>query len=158
MIVAIWLAITASFVSATTARAALITGDVEKELMCQCGCSMVVNVCDCDTANQTRALISDRIDQGQSKEEILAYFVGQYGEKVLAAPTKKGFNLTVWVLPFAAIAAGGVGLYFILRGWSRRGRAAMAEEPQEESEESLEEYRRRFDEEFRRFNEEENNK
>ena len=157
LFVVMLLAMTASFTISTTAMAALVSGDVEKELMCQCGCTMVVNVCDCDTANQIRAVISEKISQGQSKEEILAYFVGQYGEKVLAAPTKKGFNLTVWVLPFVAIAAGGVGLYFILRTWSRRGKAAMAAEPLAESDESLDEYRRKFKEEFQRFNDEGDN-
>ncbi len=45
--------------------------------------------------------ITELIGQGQNKDQIIAYFVGQYGEKMLAAPAKKGFNLVAWVVPEA---------------------------------------------------------
>jgi cytochrome c-type biogenesis protein CcmH len=114
---------------ATAVYAALTSKDIEKELMCQCGCSMIVDVCDCETATQIRARIAELIGQGQDKDQIIASFVGQYGEKMLAAPTKKGFNLVAWVVPFAAVVAGGTGLFFLLRAWARKGKAAGTGEP-----------------------------
>ncbi|MBI2958273.1 MAG: cytochrome c-type biogenesis protein CcmH [Chloroflexi bacterium] len=136
---------------------AVTSKDVEKELMCQCGCTMVVAVCDCDTANQMREKISGFIAQGQSKDQILAYFVGQYGEKVLSAPTKKGFNLVAWVVPFAAVAVGGTGLFFILRAWARRGRKGGEVEEslvRPVSPEDVDEYKDRLEAELKRFKEE----
>ncbi len=133
---------------------ALTVSDIEKELICQCGCIMVVAPCDCGTAEEMRALIRQKIDQGQTKAQILDYFLAQYGEKVLAAPTKQGFNLTVWVIPFVAIAAGAVAIYFILRAWVWKGKVQPeTEAPQ--SEEVTQAYRKRFQEEFERFREEE---
>ena len=41
----------------------------------------------------------------------------EYGETVLSAPTKFGFNLTAWVMPFMALIAGGVGIRKILYTW-----------------------------------------
>ena len=41
------------------------------------------------------------------RAQIIAIFRAQYGEKVLSAPTTQGFNLLAWVMPFAAIVAGG---------------------------------------------------
>ena len=140
---------------ATAAYAAVTSKEVEGELMCQCGCTMVVDVCDCETANQIRARIADMIDQGQGKDQIIASFVSQYGDKMLASPPKKGFNLVAWVAPFAAVAVGGVGIFFALRTWVRNGKEeALVEtdygEPLPAAEE--EGYRSRLEEELKKFN------
>jgi cytochrome c-type biogenesis protein CcmH len=131
---------------------ALSVSDVEGDLMCQCGCTMVMDVCQCGTAEQMRAQIQGFIDQGWDKGQILDYYVAQYGETALSAPVKKGFNLTVWVVPFAALAGGGTLLYFLLRAWVRRGRVqAVAAGPVADTQDVDEEYRARLEEELRRF-------
>lgn len=112
----------ALFLPTTVAYAALTSKDIEKELMCQCGCTMGVDICECGTAEQIRARIAELIDQGQDKNQILDSFVSQYGETILSSPTKKGFNLVAWIAPFAAVAAGGIALFFILRAWATRGK------------------------------------
>ena len=43
-----------------------------------------------------------------------------YGETLLAAPTKKGFNLTAWVTPFLAILVGGCLVVLTLIRWTKR--------------------------------------
>src|SRR3989304_198516 len=93
VIVVLLAAMLAIVALATPVYAAVASKDVEKQLMCQCGCTMVVDVCDCETANQMRDKIAELIDQGQDKNQIVAYFVSQHGEKILSAPPKKGFNL-----------------------------------------------------------------
>ncbi len=136
---------------------ALSSKDIQKELMCQCGCTMIVDVCDCDTANQIRAKITEFMDQGQGKDQILAYFVGQYGEKMLASPPKKGFNLVAWILPFAVVAAGSVALFFILRTWSRKGKRGTEETVtllHPVSTQETDEYRGRLEEELKMYKEE----
>jgi cytochrome c-type biogenesis protein CcmH len=108
--------------------------EIAANLMCQCGCTMVLSTCTCGTADQMRGVIKEKLAEGQAPQQIIDYFVAQYGEKALAAPTKQGFNLTAWLLPFAAILAGGGGIYFLLRKWvlGRREEAiALAELPQE---------------------------
>lgn len=148
----------ALFLPTTAVYAALTSKDIEKELMCQCDCTMVVDVCECETANQIRARITEMIDQGQNKGQIIAYFVNQYGEKILSSPPKKGFNLVAWIVPFAAVAAGGTALFFILRAWARRGKSLKAPEefPTEQSATVAEtdDYRRRLEDELKKFREE----
>ena len=61
--------------------------DTSNELMCTCSCEIVLSNCDCPTATELTALIEKKLSQGQSKEQIIQYFVEQYGEQVLAAPT-----------------------------------------------------------------------
>jgi len=110
---------------------ALAADDVEGitgELLCQCGCTMIVNVCDCDTANQIRQVVRDKLAAGQTRQQIMDNFVGQYGEKVLGSPKKEGFNLTAYVLPFAAITAGGGAISAAVLAWARRGRRVPPDE------------------------------
>ena len=61
--------------------------DTSRELMCTCGdCELVLSNCDCPRASELNALIEKKLSQGQPKEQIIQYFVEQYGEQVLAAP------------------------------------------------------------------------
>lgn len=58
--------------------------DISKELTCQCSCGEVLSTCHCPTADEMRALIEKKLTQGQSAEQIVQYFVNQYGEQILA--------------------------------------------------------------------------
>ena len=73
-----------------------------------------------DLAKEMRNLVRELVQQGKSREEILAYFVSRYGEFVLLSPTKRGFNLLVWVLPFLAVVVGACGVYLVARRWTER--------------------------------------
>ncbi|TET62755.1 hypothetical protein E3J48_03810 [Candidatus Aerophobetes bacterium] len=67
---------------------ALSVNDVARDLICTCGCGKVLDVCEMESARQMRAQIKEMIDQGQDRDQIINYFVGQYGEKILATPPK----------------------------------------------------------------------
>ncbi|OGO30777.1 MAG: hypothetical protein A2Z29_03745 [Chloroflexi bacterium RBG_16_56_11] len=97
---------------------------ISGQLICQCGCTSVLNNCthaECHSRESMTNLIRQKVDQGESAAAIIQYFVAQYGEQVLSSPPKKGFNLTAWLLPFAAIMAGGAVIYFALKKWVKRG-------------------------------------
>ena len=57
------------------------------------------------------------LESGLTVEQIIKSQVDEYGETVLSAPTKFGFNLTAWVMPFVALIAGGVGVKKIINSW-----------------------------------------
>ncbi len=86
--------------------------EVEEALTCQCGCGLTVHSCNhlnCGSGEPIKKEIAERIARGEDKETILAAFATKFGEKVLSAPTFKGFNWFAWITPFAAVlAAGGV--------------------------------------------------
>jgi cytochrome c-type biogenesis protein CcmH len=119
------------WVFAASAPAATVS-EITKQLICQCGCRMVVATCYCAKAEEMRSEIRTKLDRGSSSAEIVAQYVATYGEKVLAAPTKKGFNLTAWVAPILAVAAGLILLWFVVREFVRRGREAAAMHSTEE--------------------------
>lgn len=97
---------------------------IADKLMCQCGCGLTVFNCghamSCTIAPQMEEQIGRMLDEGKSTDDILDYFVGIYGEKVLAAPKKSGFGLSAWVTPFAGMGAGVVLLGILLYSWGRR--------------------------------------
>ena len=140
------------FVSPVRAASATV-GDISKELICQCGCSMVLSNCthvECASREAMIALIEQNLAQGRTEEQIIQSFVAQYGEQVLASPPKRGFNLTAWVLPFVAILGGGGVVYIALRNWVRRGQRSQTDTMAEEGDE---EYQRRLKKELEEFTE-----
>ena len=70
--------------------------DLENALMCKCDdkCGKVLINCTCSTSDKTRKNFSKMLDSGLTVEQIIKSQVDEYGETVLSAPTKFGFNLT----------------------------------------------------------------
>jgi len=101
---------------------AVTTNEVAKEFICNCGCQKMLNACDMTCGETLRGVITEKIKQGWSKEKIVAYMTKNYGESLLAAPTKKGFNLTAWITPFVVVIIGLVLIYLMIKKWARRGR------------------------------------
>jgi cytochrome c-type biogenesis protein CcmH len=100
--------------------------DIEDEVMCV-ECNTALNISSSPVADQERAFIRARIEDGKTKEEIKAALVEEYGPDVLAEPGDEGFDLAAWLVPSALVllAAGGVAL--LARRWRRPGPAAPAE-------------------------------
>src|SRR5919197_6377148 len=87
--------------------------DVAGDLMSPACPGRTLLNCTSSQAEQWRELIRQKLAQGESKEQILRYFVDISGEGILAAPPKQGFALTAWLLPFFVIV-NGAGLIVIL--------------------------------------------
>jgi len=109
--------------SVTSAGAAALLADLENALMCKCDdkCGKVLVNCTCSTSDRTRAEFVKMLDSGLTVEQIIKKQVDKYGETVLSAPSKNGFNLTAWVTPFVALLAGGFGLGKVIEAWKRKG-------------------------------------
>ena len=73
--------------------------------------------------------LEERLRAGETPSQIRAYFVEKYGLWILLAPPRQGFNLLVWVAPFAALLSGLVVVAFVLRRWTRRPPPAVAAAP-----------------------------
>jgi cytochrome c-type biogenesis protein CcmH/NrfF len=94
--------------------------DVAGELMSPACPGRTLLNCTSSQAEQWRELIRQKLVQGESKEQILQYFVDIGGEGILAAPPKKGFALTAWILPLF-VMVNGAGLIIVLTcRWAQR--------------------------------------
>ena len=95
--------------------------ELQTKFICLCGCNMgPLNMCTmigCGHSVPMRAELKKMIDDGKTDEQITAAFVQKYGKWVLSAPTMEGFNITAWVMPFAALIAGAMVVAFVVRNW-----------------------------------------
>jgi cytochrome c-type biogenesis protein CcmH len=93
---------------------------LERQIRCQCGCTLDVYICrttdfSCQVSPAMHRDIISLVEGGYSAQEILDAFVTTYGERALMAPKREGFNLAGYIVPFAALAAGSVVLTIVLR-------------------------------------------
>ena len=94
--------------------------DLEDEVMCPvCGTSLGL-AREAPLAQRERALITRLAAQCQSKEQIKARLVAEFGPGVLALPPDKGFDAAVYAVP---VVGGAVALSIaalVLGRWRRR--------------------------------------
>ena len=128
--------------------------ELEGELICPT-CHTTLDQSDAPIARRMKRFITARIAAGDTKSEIKATLVERFGEGVLAAPPKRGFNLLAWALPLAGLLLGAAALAVLAWRWSRGGGAESSVEPVDPSRNGhapLEpELERRLDEALARF-------
>lgn len=103
-----------------------------------------------ETSAQMRDLVLKKLRQGETKEEILQYFESRYGERVMAKPHKKGFNLILWFLPFLFVTLVIILIYYLIQHWSKR---SLVEPVSHIEEAKLAEYKERMEKELKEFDE-----
>jgi cytochrome c-type biogenesis protein CcmH len=92
--------------------------ELENEVMCPvCGTTLAQS--DSPAAQQIKQFIRTSIARGDTKNQIKADLVRNYGESILAAPPKHGFNLLAWLLPLIGIGVAAVVLGGAAWHWSR---------------------------------------
>ena len=127
--------------------------DLENALMCKCDdkCGKVLINCTCSTSDKTRAKFTKMLESGLTVEQIIKSQVDKYGETVLSAPTKFGFNLTAWVMPFVALIAGGVGVKKIISSWVEKKQLADTQDRDEIKSATPGKYSKRLQDELDRI-------
>jgi cytochrome c-type biogenesis protein CcmH len=93
---------------------------IAKQLYCPICENTPLDVCPTQACKDWRELIRQQLSQGQTEEQIIDYFVANYGPQVLAEPPAKGFSTLVWILPVVALIGGGIALWRLLRQWQNR--------------------------------------
>ncbi|HET6348163.1 MAG TPA: cytochrome c-type biogenesis protein [Candidatus Krumholzibacteria bacterium] len=102
--------------------------EVSDALVCQCGCQMILRVCNhqnCPSAIPMRHEIEKQLQAGKTNDEIIASFVAQYGDKVLSEPPATGFNLAAYVMPGFGLLVGLFIVATIASRWMSRHRLAV---------------------------------
>ncbi len=92
--------------------------ELESELVCPV-CETTLDTSDAPVARRMKAYIRGRIAAGDTKSEIKAQLVEQFGTAVLAVPPRKGFDLVAWLLPLAGLGVGVAAVGALAWRWSR---------------------------------------
>lgn len=85
-----------------------LVSDLEKSLMAPC--CWTGTVADHGNPNMEKS-IKELVNKNMSKKEILDHFVNIYGERILAVPIARGFNLMAWIAPILILIIGCIILY-----------------------------------------------
>jgi cytochrome c-type biogenesis protein CcmH len=109
--------------------------DLEHQIHCQCGCNLDVYTCrttdfSCSVSPAMHTDVMGLVAGGHTAPEILAAFKSVYGEKVLMAPTRSGFNLVGYTMPFIALGTGAVVVAALIKRWKSRAPIVAAVRPE----------------------------
>lgn len=73
-------------------------------------------------AQEMRGVIRRKLADGWSEDQVKAYFVSRYGQRILLAPSRTGLGSVAWLGP-PLLVLGGLGLLVTLAvDWRSRGR------------------------------------
>jgi cytochrome c-type biogenesis protein CcmH len=98
---------------------------VARQLYCPVCENVPLDVCPTPACADWRADIRQRLAQGWTDEQIIAYFAQQHGDRVLARPPARGLNVLVYLIPPLVLGAGAWLVARFLRG-NRRPAPALA--------------------------------
>ncbi len=149
------LLIIVAFILATAAGAQGPTSDEVKRISDKLNCPLCQgrNLTDCPLpiCEQMRQIIAQKLAAGESDEQIMQFFVAQYGEQVLNQPPLSGFNIVGWVVPFVGLAGGAAIVFYALRQWRSRRRLAVASGAVPRTVELPTEYLSRLEQELKEY-------
>jgi cytochrome c-type biogenesis protein CcmH len=100
------------------AKQQALQAELEHSLVAPCCWNMTVDQHDSPASREVRKKIAELIQQGKTKDEILAYFVAQpnYGERILASPSKNTFlGKTAYWITGTVLVLGGLIVAVSLR-------------------------------------------
>ena len=108
-----------------TSRAKILS----KRLMCMCGCAQVLGECNHVGCTMSGGMLKDldrQVAAGGSDNLVLQSFVQDFGEKVLAEPPARGFNLLAWLMPIFVTLAGFAVVRTVMVRWRHPALATPA--------------------------------
>jgi cytochrome c-type biogenesis protein CcmH len=120
-VIAVVLALSAVMALAAPASAAepdWTVAGIQQELMCVV-CHQRLDQSSSAFADGMRQTLQRWHRQGLTKHQVMDRMVAQFGEEVLAAPPKEGFNLLAWVVPGAVLLGGGAVAVALAVLWGR---------------------------------------
>ncbi|MCC5953817.1 MAG: cytochrome c-type biogenesis protein CcmH [Acidimicrobiia bacterium] len=92
--------------------------DLTRTIKCPQCAGQSVAESDVSVSREIRRDIATRVEEGQSDEQIYAYYAGIFGDDALLSPPTEGVGLVVWVLPVVIVVVGAGGVAVALRRWS----------------------------------------
>ena len=115
------------------------------ELRCPTCQGLSVKDSEAGFSNSIKDKIHELMKLGKTDKEIKEYFIERYGEWILRAPPKKGFNLVLWILPGAVIGIGLLWVMILSKRWVTKPQLEELAQLTPEEERKLKEDLERFE-------------
>jgi cytochrome c-type biogenesis protein CcmH len=108
--------------------------ELEHHLHCQCGCTLDVYTCrttdfTCPISPAMHQDVMHLVEGGYTGPEILGAFRATYGERVLMAPVREGFNWAAYIMPFVAIGGGAAAVTALAQRWRQATAERATDKP-----------------------------
>jgi len=84
---------------------------IASQLYCPICDNVPLDVCPLEACREWRELIRQQLADGWSERDIKAYFVAQYGDRVLGEPPRSGLNWVLYLLPPLIVVLGFIMLF-----------------------------------------------
>jgi cytochrome c-type biogenesis protein CcmH len=97
------------------------TRAVASELRCPVCQGVSIQDSPSQLAQEMRSIVRERLQAGETPDQVKAYFVSKYGEWILLEPKPSGMNLFLYALPALLVVGGVAGVGFLVRKWTRSG-------------------------------------
>ena len=90
--------------------------EISKGLRCLVCQNQSIDDSDAPLARDLRVLVRDRIEMGETDDQVMKYIVDRYGDFVLLSPPLKLSTMVLWAAPTIFLSIGVFGLF----RWFRR--------------------------------------
>ncbi len=124
--------------------------DISSRLYCPVCENVPLDVCGTAACARWRAQVRTLLEQGESEDEVINYFVTQFGQRVVGTPQDPWLSFLAWAVPAGAVIVGAGALAYLFLRW--RGRTSPPAQPQAADAQSQtpdDEYRARLERELR---------
>ena len=107
--------------SARDAELDALTAEIASKLRCLVCRGQSVQESSSQLAREMQAIIRQKLEEGETPEQIMDFFVASYGDFILLRPPAEGLNLVVYLGPIGAFLVASLGVV----AWLRRNRRAV---------------------------------
>ncbi|MEX2450667.1 MAG: cytochrome c-type biogenesis protein [Rhodospirillales bacterium] len=102
--------------------------EISKHLRCLVCQNQSIDDSDAELARDLRVLVRERLQAGDTDDQVIGYVVSRYGDFVLLKPPFKASTYVLWIGPGVVFLAGVIALILFFRRRARAG-ATPAHQP-----------------------------
>jgi cytochrome c-type biogenesis protein CcmH len=88
---------------------------LSRELRCMVCQNQSIDDSDAPLARDLRVLVRERIQAGDSNDQVINFLTARYGDFVLLRPRLGWHTVVLWTAPFAVLLAGAAGIFVVAR-------------------------------------------
>src|SRR4030065_234277 len=102
-----------TYVMTLSSASALTVNEVVKDLACPCECPLILEDCNMTCGLEWKNQVGEMINKGMTKQQIMDYFIGKYGNEARITPMQKihgkvyqytrSFDTADWILLWAGL-------------------------------------------------------
>jgi cytochrome c-type biogenesis protein CcmH len=100
---------------------------LSKELRCMVCQNQSIDDSDAPLARDLRVLVRERLEAGDSDQQVIDFLVGRYGDFVLLKPRFTSHTALLWLMPAVVLVLGALALLALARRQRARPAAANSD-------------------------------